>query len=132
MWLAVSVLLNYVGGWYRLGKLYQVPPFKTPDQSRWFASGRVGLCHYKACLNVGVDSGGLYLSVAPPFNFMTPRLYIPWNALHLISNSTRRWFPAISYRDDSGQMIKLYGGSARLAYEASTLDIDARQRNTLG
>jgi hypothetical protein len=79
-WVAISFLFAYGSGWSQLAKQYRTrqPP---PNNLSSMNSGRVGWVSFKGCLNIGVTSKGLYLSVFPLLRLGHPPLLIPWTAV---------------------------------------------------
>jgi len=78
LWLLVSAIISYVGGWTTLATQFRLKqPFAGPrwswqsGQMRWFAG-------YHNCLTVGGSPEGLYLAIMPLFRFRHPPLLIPW------------------------------------------------------
>jgi hypothetical protein len=81
LWLLVSAIISYIGGWTTLAKRFRVkPPFTgtkwtgQSGQMRWIAG-------YGNCLTVGVSSEGLYFATMPLFRFRHPPLLIPWTEI---------------------------------------------------
>jgi hypothetical protein len=79
-WVAVSFLFAYSSGWSQLAKQYRTSQ-SPPNNLSFMNSGRVGWVSFKGCLNIGVTSKGLYLSVFPLFRLGHPPLLIPWTAV---------------------------------------------------
>lgn len=78
LWLLVSAVIGYVGGWTTLAKRFRLRvPFvgerwtMQSAQMRWIAG-------YGNCLTVGCNQQGLYLVMMPLFRFRHPPLLIPW------------------------------------------------------
>ena len=83
LWLAITALISYTGGWRTLSKTFRARgPFKGPT---WhFQSGRMrGLSGYNNCLTVGASSDGFYLGVMFFLRFMHPPLFIPWSEVSI-------------------------------------------------
>ena len=78
LWLLVSAVISYIGGWTTLAKRFRLRvPFVG---ERW--TGRSGqmrwIAGYGNCLTVGCNPHGLYLAMMPLFRFRHPPLLIPW------------------------------------------------------
>jgi len=78
LWLLVSAINSYVGGWTALATQFRLKqPFAGPrctwqsGHMRWFAG-------YHNCLTVGGSPEGLYLATMPLLRFRHPPLLIPW------------------------------------------------------
>jgi hypothetical protein len=83
LWLLVSAVISYIGGWATLAKRFRFrPPFlgeKWSGQSgqmRWIAG-------YGNCLTLGCNQQGLYLAIMPLFRFRHPPLLIPWEEIKI-------------------------------------------------
>ena len=79
-WVTISFLFGYVSGWSELAKQYRTSQ-SPPNNLSSMNTGRVGWVNFKGCLNIGVTSQGLYLSVFPLFSLGHPPLLIPWSAV---------------------------------------------------
>jgi hypothetical protein len=79
LWLVVSVVLSYTGGWAALARKFRSQA--TFNGSKWRGeSGYMrGIAHYNHCLVIGANPEGLYLSVFFLFRVSHPPLLIPWN-----------------------------------------------------
>lgn len=81
LWLFVSALISYIGGWTTLAKRFRLRvPFTgerwlgQSGQMRWIAG-------YGNCLTVGCNHQGLYLAMMPLFRFRHPPLLVPWDEI---------------------------------------------------
>ena len=79
LWLVVSILLSYTGGWATLAREFRYRV--TFNGSKWRGeSGYMrGIAHYRNCLVIGANHEGLYLSVFFPFRLAHPPMLIPWS-----------------------------------------------------
>ncbi len=89
LWLAVSAIISYIGGWRTLSKSFRArEPFV--DKKRHFQSGQFRwLAGYHNCLTLGADPNGLYLGILFLFRFMHPPLFIPWSEVSV--QTKRSW-----------------------------------------
>ena len=96
LWVAVSIVISYLGGWASLSKRFRFRGQFSGNrwrgqsgQMRWIAS-------YGNCLTVGANEDGLYLATFPLFRVGHPPLLIPWNE---VSHSKRRllFFPMVRF-----------------------------------
>ncbi len=83
LWLLVSAIISYMGGWTTLAKQFRFrPPFLGQKwsgrsaQMRWIAG-------YGNCLTLGCNQRGLYLAIMPLFRFRHPPLLIPWEEIKI-------------------------------------------------
>ena len=78
LWLLVSAVISFIGGWTTLAKRFRLKTAFTG--TRW--SGQSGqmlwIAGYGNCLTVGCSHEGLYLATMPLFSFRHPPLLIPW------------------------------------------------------
>jgi hypothetical protein len=87
LYLSVSFVISRWSGWATLARR-----FRTRSKfvgSRWHgqsAQMRWG-CNYGACLTVGANSTGIYLSTLPFFPLLHPPLFIPWTEISVPSLS---------------------------------------------
>ncbi len=84
MWISVSGLLSYMGGWRALSKVY--PDRGACDGETFrFASMSLGRgvfpVNYGSCLSVRVGVLGVGLATRIPFRLFHPPLFIPWSAV---------------------------------------------------
>jgi len=83
LWLLVSAVISYIGGWNTLAKRFRL---RTPflgekwrgqsGQMRWIAG-------YGNCLTLGCNHEGLYLAIMPLFRFRHPPLLIRWDEIKI-------------------------------------------------
>ena len=78
IWVAVSLILAFVGGWRSLAREYRAP-HPVPD-SEWTERRALfsGRARYKNVLRLSANNAGIYLSVAFPFRIGHPPLFFPW------------------------------------------------------
>jgi hypothetical protein len=81
LWLLVSAVISYVGGWTTLAKRFRLRAAFVGE--RWkVQSGRMRwIAGYRNCLTVGCSPEGLYLATMLPFQFRHPPLLIPWDEI---------------------------------------------------
>lgn len=116
MWLGVTGLLSVLGGWRQLGAQFAAGPVAHPGRrvGRWVSGGMARLpfpVSYSNCLNVSLYQDGFSLSVAMPFRFMHPPLFIPWTAIRECEERGTFWRYSKITLHTSGVRI-MVGGSA--------------------
>jgi hypothetical protein len=79
IWLLVSVIISYVGGWTTLAKRFKLEEPFAGTRWTWQSAQMRWLTGYNHCLTVGVSPEGLYLATLALFRFRHPPLLIPWN-----------------------------------------------------
>lgn len=84
----IVFLAIFIINWKRLAKLYRTNQ-PAPHNLLRMRNGYIGLIYYKATLNVGITSEGIYLSIFPLFSFGSPPVLIPWQAIARIESANR-------------------------------------------
>jgi hypothetical protein len=81
LWLLVSALISYIGGWTTLAKRFRLR--RSFVGQRWIGqSGQMRwIAGYGNCLTVGCSPQGLYLAIMPLFRFRHPPLLVPWEEI---------------------------------------------------
>lgn len=97
LWLLVSAVISYIGGWTTLAKEYRNTAkvfgecwTRQSGQMRWLAS-------YGSCLTLGADEAGFYLATMPLFRYRHPPLFIPWDRI-AIARRRFLFFEFIEFR----------------------------------
>jgi hypothetical protein len=89
MWVAISGLLSYMGGWHRLAAMYP-DRGATDGETFRFASMSLGKglfpVNYGICLSVRVGVVGIRLSTQIFFRLFHPPFFIPWSAVSACKN----------------------------------------------
>src|SRR5438067_475501 len=92
MWLAVSFLLSYIGGWARLAQRFPCRDGYVGSWKSW-QSGKIGVVNYNSCLWVAAAPEGLYIRTGPLFlyrAFHAP-LLVPWTAIRSVEERKYWW-----------------------------------------
>jgi|SRR6266568_2862029 len=107
IWLLVSAVISFIGGWTTLGKRFRLSkPFVgqrwtgQSGQMRWIAG-------YGRCLTIGCSPEGLYLSTMPLFRFRHPPLLVPWTEIS-IAQQRILFFRFVRFRLGQELGIPLY------------------------
>lgn len=81
LWIGITQLMSFIGGWRNLAKLY--PAAGKPVGGREFhrVSGMFGMASYKHVLTIVVTRDGLYVENRTIFRFGHPPLFIPFAAI---------------------------------------------------
>lgn len=90
VWLLVSVVISYTGGWFSLARNFRSQASFAGSEWRGESGMMRGLAHYRNCLIVGANPAGIYLAVFLPFRVFHPPLFIPWN--EITQSKTRIFF----------------------------------------
>ena len=83
LWIIVSALISYLGGWWALSQYYLSKPHSVRKKWLFQSAAMRFMTSYGNCLNVGVTDRGLLLSVLFLFRFGHPPLLIPWEDIKL-------------------------------------------------
>ncbi|MGI9627569.1 MAG: hypothetical protein ACR2QM_12085 [Longimicrobiales bacterium] len=99
IWIAVSLILSFVGGWRALAREYRAP-HPVPDGA--WVERRVlfsGSARYKNVLRLRANDAGIFISVAPMFRIGHPPLFLPWEDLFTMpSGSAPAGYTEIRFR----------------------------------
>lgn len=127
-WLVITGLLSIFGGWYSLSKQFQTSSSIDGQRFR-FASGSFGrypfpVTAYGNCLLVTVADTGFRIAIVFPFRFLSPPIFVPWEAVGAVESRTflffkycvirlRRGWPAIAIRGAaSGAIAEMFARHA--------------------
>ena|SRR5271165_1882121 len=127
-WLVLTGLLSILGGWYTLSKQFQTSTSIDGQQFR-FASGSFGrhpfpVTAYGNCLFVTVADTGFRIAIVFPFRFLSPPIFVPWEAVAAVESKSflffkycvirlRRGWPAIAIRGAaSGSIAEMFARHA--------------------
>lgn len=129
LWVGICGLLSLFSGWSGLNSYFRAQQPVLGERFR-FVSASMGNrffpVHYRNCLFITVNDSGFRLSIFFPFRFLTPPLFIPWEAVESIEprrflfflrysviRLRDRW-PAISVHGGAGQRIaEVYSSRSR-------------------
>jgi hypothetical protein len=78
LWIAVSFVISFVGGWFELGRVYRAAKPFLGNRWRFQDAQFRPIGGYHNILSVSANAEGLYLAMFFPFRFGHPPLFIPW------------------------------------------------------
>lgn len=91
-WLAVGVVLSWMGGWRSLAVRYPDPGAVEGQRFR-FVSGYVGrgmrAARYRSVIDVVVGERGIRVSILLPFRFLHPPFFLPWREIESVEREQR-------------------------------------------
>jgi hypothetical protein len=121
MWLVITALLSMLGGWLSLSREFGASSLVSGTRFR-FASGSMGAglfpaTSYGNCLFLTVNEIGFRLSILFVFRFLSPPLFIPWQAVASVESKRllfipytvvhlQRGWPTIMFRGAAGRAIQ--------------------------
>lgn len=76
-------ILASVSGWSRLTADYRLDHRVTGERA-WMRTARIGPVNYHSVLSFCCTDEGLLISIAFPFRFWHPPLFIPWDDFHQV------------------------------------------------
>lgn len=81
LWVSITLLMSFIGGWGKVGKRYAATG--TPPQGRVLkhVMGMFGMARYKHVLTVITTDTGLYIENRKVFRPGHPPLFIPFSAI---------------------------------------------------
>jgi len=94
LWLAVTVVLGFLSGWYRLMEHYPDRP-ETPVLTLKNQSGTLGLVGMNRILNLSVCPSGLRIGMMRIFGPFSRDFFVPWNALSVNRKDRYLWRTAV-------------------------------------
>ena len=96
LWLAVSLVMAYLGGWQTLATYYRAPgPFHG---KQWhFSSASIRLVTYHNCLTLGANTQGVFISVWLPFRFRHAPLFVPWSEIDSVERCSKTVRPTVRF-----------------------------------
>jgi hypothetical protein len=119
-WLVITGLLSILGGWHTLSKQFQTSTSIDGQRFR-FASGSFGrfpfpVTAYGNCLFVTVADTGFRIAILFPFRFLSPPIFVPWEAVDAVESKSflffkycvirlRHGWPSIAIRGTAGRVI---------------------------
>jgi hypothetical protein len=81
VWLMVTLVISYIGGWASLAQEFRCPEDFVGRRYHGYSGYMRGLAHYRNCLTLGANHQGLYLAVLFLFRLAHPPLFIPWREI---------------------------------------------------
>jgi len=116
IWIFVSILRSYLGGWMNLARSYRVSTRRGSTKG----VGRMWLFHtaymrwlmvYGNALILRSDPRGLRISVLPLFRIGHPPLLIPWNDISVVAGKGL-FKPFVELRFEAAPSIPLRMGAS--------------------
>jgi hypothetical protein len=124
-WLAVGVVLSWMGGWRSLAVRYPDPGVVEGQRFR-FVSGYVGRgmrsARYRSVIDVVVGERGIRVSILLPFRFLHAPFFLPWREIESVEREQRLLETRVTVRlrhHWSGLMLTGPAGQAIVAAWAS-------------
>ncbi len=113
MWLFVTGLISFVGGWYSLAKTHPAPERSLGRGAEYsFQSVRIGLMgNYRTCVNVTVLGEGLLLCPIVLYRFLHRPIFLPWDRMANHREANIFFMKRISFTA-GGKKIVIGGRSA--------------------
>ncbi len=125
-WIAMSLLLSWLGGWFLLARRYRANRSCTGEPFRWQSVEMRWGTGYRGCVNLGADSSGLFLSIVPLFRAGHPPLAIPWSDISV--SRERRWLldvVRLQFREAPGVPLLIPARLATRVFANGPLRFDA-------
>jgi hypothetical protein len=126
IWIGVSLLLSWIGGWRELARHYRADRSCTGAQFRMQSAGMRWGTAYRSSVNLGADASGLFLSVFPLFRAGHPPLFIPWSDISF--SKERRWLVdsvRLRFRAAPGVSLLIFTKLATRVFANGPLRLDA-------
>lgn len=81
LWMGITLLMSFIGGWGRLGKTYAASGRPPGGSVLRHVTGMFGMARYKHVLTVITTDDGIYLENRAVFRPGHPPLFIPFSAI---------------------------------------------------
>lgn len=97
LWVSVTLLMSFIGGWGKVGKQY--PATGGPPQGRALkhVTGMFGMARYKYVLTIITTDTGLYIENRKVFRPGHPPLFIPFSAIFNARKQTLFFWEFIAF-----------------------------------
>ena len=105
MWWIVVHLLAEMSGWYDLAEKFRTTD--SPLQWMWLEYLGMGMVRYGGICRYGFAHQGLFLGVIFPFNFGSPRLFIPKSEIKFVKIEKILWYEYYYFEFNSFPHIKI-------------------------
>lgn len=107
VWILVSVVLSFAGGWFALAQRFRFARDFSGSYWRWQSAQMRWIAAYHNCITVGASPEGLYVAPFFPFRLAHPPLFIPWNEISY-SKSTILFAPMTCFHLGREQQIPFW------------------------
>jgi hypothetical protein len=115
LWLAVSVLLGFMSGWYVLMRRFP-DRAETPLRTFKNQSGSVGLVSTRSLLTLSVCPSGLRVGMMRIFGPFSKDFFVPWNEMSVTRKDRLLWNVAkLSFGNPPGSITLMAHLADRLA-----------------
>lgn len=81
LWVSITLLMSFIGGWGRLGKSYAATGRPSDGRVLRHVTGMFGMARYKHVLTVITTNDGIYIENRAIFRPGHPPLFIPFSAI---------------------------------------------------
>lgn len=81
LWVGITLLMSFIGGWGRVGKHFAAPGGPPPGRMLRNVTGMFGMARYKNVLTVVTADDGLHIENRKVFRAGHPPLFIPFSAI---------------------------------------------------
>ena len=107
LWVGITLLMSYIGGWGRLAKQY--PAFGPPPTGAVLrhVTGMFGVANYKRVLTVTTTETGLCIENRWVFRPWHPPLFIPFTAIRNARKQTLFFWEYVAFDVDELASIRL-------------------------
>ena len=104
LWVSVTLIMSFVGGWGRVGKRYAAAGPPPHGRALKHVTGMFGLTRYKHVLTVITTDDGLYIENRKVFRLGHPPLFIPFSAIHGARKQTLFFWEYVAFDIDNPPM----------------------------
>lgn len=107
LWVGITLLMSYIGGWGKVAKQY--PALGPPPTGAVLrhVSGMFGMANYKRVLTVITTETGLYIENRWAFRPGHPPLFIPFTAIRNARRQTLFFWEYVAFDVDDLASVRL-------------------------
>ena len=100
LWISITWLMSFIGGWGRVAKRY--PAIARPDEGLMLrrVTGMFGMARYKLVLTTITTETGIYIESRKVFRIGHPPLFIPFSAMHGLRKQTLFFWEYVAFDVD--------------------------------
>ena len=107
LWVGITLLMSFIGGWGRLAKQYPAFGPRPTGAVLRHVTGMFGVASYKRVLTVITTETGLHIENRWVFRPGHPPLFIPFTAIHNARKQTLFFWEYVAFDVDDLASIRL-------------------------
>lgn len=100
LWIGITLLMSWIGGWGKVGKKYAATGAPPEGRVLKHVTGMFGMTRYKHVLTVITTDTGLYIENRKVFRLGHPPLFIPFTAIFQAQKQTLFFWEFVAFAVD--------------------------------